>query len=274
MTAIRHPVPIMRRLTSLLFALLAVPLAAGGQQAPVEWDPARLHVTRAELTDLLERYDAVAASSGYSGSIREDARRSAVRVRERLETGDFRVGDRVSLDIQGIPEAAAGQEPIPDTLVVENGPAINIPNIGRISLHGVLRSELQEYLEAEIGNYIRNPTVRASSMIRITILGNVGNSGFHIFPSDMLLSEAIMAVGGPGQSTDWDDVTIQRANERLYGADEVEEALRVGRSLDQLGLQAGDVIDVPVEEPSRIWPTVFRWTAIVVSTTLLGIRIF
>jgi protein involved in polysaccharide export with SLBB domain len=264
----------MKRFLPILLVMLSVPALAGAQQAPVEWDPARLHVTRAELTDLLERLDAAAASTGYSGGLRQDARRSAERVRARLENGDFYVGDRIALNIEGLSPTAAGQLPIPDTLIVENGPAINVPNIGRIPLRGVLRSELQEHLQNEISRYIRNPTVRASSMIRISILGNVGNQGFHVFPSDMLLSEAIMQVGGPGQRTDWDDVTIQRANERLYGPDQVEEALRIGRSLDQLGLQAGDVIDVPVDEPSRIWPTVFRWSAIIVSTTLLGVRIF
>jgi hypothetical protein len=31
---------------------------------------------------------------------------------------------------------------------------------------------------------------------------------------------------------------------------------------------------VAEDQPSRVWPLVFRWTAIIVSTTLLGIRIF
>lgn len=258
----------MKHLTRLLFvALLAVPTQAGAQQSPVEWDPQRLQVTRAELQDLLDRYEAVAQSSAYSGGVREDARRSAARIRSRLEQGDFRVGDRVWLRVEGETE-------IPDTLMVEPGPAITLPNMGRISLQGVLRSELEEHMTRELQRFIQTPDVRTQSMIRLQVRGAVGNQGFHTFPSDILLSDALMAAGGPAQSADWEDIHLERAGERIMSPDEVTRALADGRSLDQLGLQAGDIVVVPEDRPSRVWPTVFRWTAIVASSLLLGIRLF
>jgi hypothetical protein len=255
---------VFRMLLALSFFVVA-PGAA--QQSPVDWDPARLQVTRAELEDLMTRYEAVAASSAYSGGVRTDARNKAARIRSRLEHGDFGVGDRIWLRVQG-------QIEIPDTLVVEPGPAVTLPNMGRISLEGVLRSELEAHMARELARYIQTPDVRTQSMIRLTVRGAVGTQGFHVFPSDMLLSDALMAAGGPAQTADWDKIHLERAGDRLLAEDEVTRALAEGRSLDQLGLQAGDILVVPQTRPSRVWPVVFRWSAIIVSTTLLGIRIF
>jgi protein involved in polysaccharide export with SLBB domain len=146
--------------------------------------------------------------------------------------------------------------------------------MGTISLAGVLRSELSEHMGRELTRYIQNPRVQTTSMIRLQVRGAVGNLGFHFFPSDMLLSDALMTAGGFSQAADLDDIVLERAGERLMDADDVTVALADGRSLDQLGLQAGDIVVVAEDRPSRVWPVVLRWTAIIVSTTLLGIRIF
>jgi hypothetical protein len=261
----------MRRVLRLATALVALaivfPAAAPAQQDPAGWDPARLQVTRAELEDLVARYDAVASSTAYSGGVREEARRAAARIRSRLENGDFRVGDRIWLRIEG-------QTELPDTLMVEPGPSVVLPDMGAISLAGVLRSELSDHMNRELARYIQNPRVQTTSMIRLQVRGAVGNTGFHSFPSDMLLSDALMSAGGFNQAADLDDIVLERAGERLMDADDVTVALADGRSLDQLGLQAGDIVVVAEDRPSRVWPLVFRWTAIIVSTTLLGIRIF
>jgi protein involved in polysaccharide export with SLBB domain len=126
----------------------------------------------------------------------------------------------------------------------------------------------------QLSRYIREPEVLTQSMIRLQIRGQVGTQGFHTFPSDMLLTDAIMAAGAPSQGADWDDLHLERAGERIMDPDEVTDALAEGRSLDQLGLQNGDILVVPEDRPSTIWPRVLRWGAIIASTTLLGIRIF
>jgi protein involved in polysaccharide export with SLBB domain len=251
---------------ALALCLLA-PGAAAAQQAPSEWDPARMHVTRAELEDLLARYDAVAQSSAYSGGVRQNARESADRLRQRLEVGDFGVGDRIWLVVDG-------EEEIPDTLVVEPGPAIMLPNIGSISLRGVLRSELHPYLVRELERYIQKPQVRTASTIRLQIQGAVGTPGFHTFPSDMLLSDALMVAGGPSRNTDWDDLELKRGSETLMEGDDVQGALAEGRSLDHLGLRAGDIVVVPEVTNSRVWPLVLRYGIMITSGLFLGFRIF
>lgn len=254
-----------------VFATVLAVLLAGGQapltaQVPTNWDPARLHVTRAELEDLLGQYEAVASSEGYSAGVREEARRSAERIRLRLQRGDFRVGDRVVLQVEN-------EEALPDTLVVEPGPSIILPNMGTISLDGVLRSELEQHLTREIGRYIRDPVVHAASMIRLSVEGALGSPGFYTFPSDMLLSEVLMVAGGPREAK-LDEIEIKRGEETLAEDEGVQQALQEGRSLDQLNLQAGDRILVPADEPSRFWTTALRWGVIIASTTLLGVRLF
>jgi len=49
--------------------------------------------------------------------------------------------------------------------------------------------------------------------------------------------------------------------------------MRAGRTLDQLSLQAGDQIVLPIENSGRVWGTVLRYGIIITSTLLLGVRI-
>jgi hypothetical protein len=263
-----RPRILMRRILWPLLALtLTLPVSVRGQQSPEDWDPARLHVTRTELQDLLARYEAVANSSAYSGGYRDQAREEATRIRERLEQGDFRVGDRIWLQVEGETE-------LPDTLVVEPGPSITLPDIGNIPLKGVLRAELQEHLTKELARYIQEPKVRTQSMVRLQLQGQIGTPGFYVLPSDMLLSDALMEAGAPSREADMDKIKLERGPETLMEGEQVAKALQDGRSLDQLGLRAGDLIEVPEKPNRRIWSQVFRYGAIITSSLLLGIRIF
>ncbi|MGD2071024.1 MAG: SLBB domain-containing protein [Gemmatimonadota bacterium] len=226
-------------------------------------------MSRENLQDLLARYDSVIASPGYSNELKRDALRSADLIRTRLERGDFRVGDRIVLKVEGEAQGA-----IPDTLMVQDGPAITIPAMGRISLAGILRSELEDHLTREIGRYIRQPEITASSLIRISVQGAVGRPGFYVFPSDLLLGDVLMRAGGPGAQSDLEDIRVRRGDELIMEGGEMQTALDEGRSLDQLGLQAGDEITVGLEEQSSVWPQIFRYAMIISSSLFLGIRIF
>ena len=110
--------------------------------------------------------------------------------------------------------------------------------------------------------------------MRLSILGSVGQPGFYVVPADMLLSEAMMMAGGPAGDADMDDLRIERGPTRLMSGEELEEAMRVGRTLDQLNLQAGDQLFVPAATPS-IWGTiVLRYAVPIASVVFLGTRLF
>lgn len=225
-----------------LYGFLLVGLLAGSAGLAVgqEVDPRGLQMTRADLETALERYEAASTSSGYSGSVREEAAREADLIRRRLTEGDFQVGDRISLRVQGEPG-------IPDMLTVEPGQVLRIPEMGEISLAGVLRSELQEHITKEIGRFIRDPVVTTEALVRVSIMGQVANPGFFVLPASMLFENALMAAGGPAGAADLEKIEIRRGQQVIWEGAAVESAIVEGKTLDQLSLRAGDRIDVPTK---------------------------
>lgn len=228
--------------------ILALLFASWGNAAEAQLlpniDPGSSVRTRADLERLLEEYERALSSPAYSASVKRSIRADAETIRNRLEHGDFRVGDRIVLYVQGEPT-------LPDTVQVEPGPIVALPLFGEISLDGVLRSEVTARLTEALGRYIRDPVVRANALMRLSVMGSVGNPGFHWMPAEMLLGEALMAAGGPGATADMEDVRIERGTQTLIEGQAVEEAIRQGLTLDQLNLQAGDQIVVPQQTAGR-----------------------
>ncbi|MDZ7778640.1 MAG: polysaccharide biosynthesis/export family protein [Gemmatimonadota bacterium] len=247
-----------------VLGLLTLP-SVGVAQTLLETDPGNSVRTRADLERLVEFYDEVLASPAYSDRVKREASSSIERVRARLRNGDFRVGDRIVLSVQGEPQ-------LPDTVAVESGPKIVLPLFGEIPLDGVLRSEIEEHLTRELGEFIRDPVVRAQGLMRLSIQGQVGSPGFYVVPAESLVTDALMVAGGPGGSADLESLRIERGSERLIGGDQLREAMREGRTLDQLNLQAGDQIVLP-EETSSVWGTIGRVMLGAVPGALLAVLI-
>jgi len=239
-----------------LFALLfvATPVDA---QISLQVRGSGAEFSRSDLVELLARYEEAIQSPAYSDDVRETARVGAERIRQRLERGDFRLGDRIALNVRGEPE-------LPDTVAVQTGPLITLPLFGEIDLYGVLRSELEDHLTAELGRFINEPVVEAKALTRLSVQGDVLRPGFYVVPADMLLSEALMLAGGPAPTADVDKLRVQRANEELLKEDEVQAALVQGLTLDQLSLQAGDELVLPRASAGGVWGTVRDVALIVV----------
>ncbi len=255
----------MKRALSTALLLAAVPWSLGAQAAPSPVQTGgSLEVTRPQLQELLTNLETVSQSSAYSGRIKETARRNAELIRERLVEGDFRVGDRIQLIVEGEPD-------VPDTLAVQPGPQIVLPAFGAISLKGVLRSELEDHLTKELGRYIHNPVVTARANIRLAILGTVGQAGFFVVPADMLIGEALMLAGGPGPNADLEKLRIERGQRTIWEGQPLQEAMIEGTTLDQLNLRAGDQIFLPAEPQRSFMQSVLRYGLLVASVMLLGV---
>ncbi len=249
------------------FALLVAASAGGlSAQIPVEFSPGSSELTRKDLERLLASYEQAVASPAYSSRVKDAARANMARIRTRLEEGDFRVGDRVALTVEG-------ENAIPDTVVVEPGPQITLPLFGAISLAGVLRSETTEYLTKELGKVIREPVVRATALMRLSIQGGVRTPGFYLVPASMLVSEAIMEAGGPTTAADLEHLQIQRGTAVVVDAPAMQEALIDGRTLDQLSLQAGDQLLVPAKTAGGTGAKILQLSGVFVSITYLIIRL-
>lgn len=223
-------------------ALLLAP-AVGLSQSLVGTDPGSSVRTREELQRLLAEYEQALASPAYSESVKRSIRTDADRIRSRLEQGDFRIGDRIILEVEGEPG-------IPDTVSVEPGPKITLPVFGEIPLAGVLRSEVQAHLSQSLSRFIRDPVVRATGLMRLSVVGEVLRPGFYTMPAQMLVGEALMAAGGPSPASNLEELRIERGATVLFEGSLLQEAMREGFTLDQLNLQAGDQIVVPQERSS------------------------
>ncbi|MDT8368298.1 MAG: polysaccharide biosynthesis/export family protein [Longimicrobiales bacterium] len=159
-------------------------------------------------------------------------------IRLRLSAGDFRPGDQVALTVTGEPDLTG-------TFTVEAGPVLPLPLAGEVPLSGVLRSELEGHLTEALARVIRNPTVRARSLIQLSILGEVTRPGFYVVTPDALLSEAFMEAGGPTQEAKMEELRIERAEAGAWIPSEAVVGSLESLSVNQLGLRNGDRILVP-----------------------------
>jgi len=245
-------------------ALALLPMAAAAQQGALV--QSRLLGTRAELEQQLAQLEGMAASTAYSDQLRRQAEEEAALLAQRLEAGDFRMGDRVVLTVPG-------EGLVSDTLQVVAGPAIVFPDIGVIELAGVLRAELRDHLSVELGRFIRDPDIRqADVLVGIEFVGAVGTQGIHYVPADAAFGDALR-IPGLAANAEVEEVEIRRGGVTIWSEELVREAVQDFRSLDQLSLQAGDEVRVP-ERQVRNWFTYLTVTATIITSITIIARVF
>ncbi len=176
-------------------------------------------------------------SPAYSEALREQARRNAERIRERLQAGDFRVGDRVLITVEQ-------QQALSDTFVVSAGPALVLPGVGSVALGGVLSDELQPSVRGAVQRVFRGAVVRAQRLVRVSVERGVGRPGFYDVSGESRLDDVIQIAGGPGRDGRLERITVERGRERIIGGDSVLAIVRDARTLDDLSMRDGDRIIV------------------------------
>lgn len=283
----------MRASFLLLLGLLVAPGLTA--QEPDTFISSGSEMTRADLETRLRNLEAAAMDDSYGSALRARAEAEAMVIRQRLRDGDFRVGDRIQVFVAGenwnatspgaiqntvvAPVAGAAGAPtgrgsVGATFAVQAGPSVKLPDMPAIGLGGVLRSELGPHLTNEIGRYIREPEVIANSLIRLSVFGDVRTPGFFYAAADQNLGDVIMLAGGPGPTAEYDELKIRRGAEILWEGENLQQVMTQGRTLDQLNLQAGDVVEVPQQSTNPLWVEVGRFALIIGSTLLLGIGVF
>lgn len=161
-----------------------------------------------------------------------------------LSSGAIRVGDRIILMVED-------EEALTDTFTVKAGTYIDLPVLGEVQLAGVRRSDVESHLTREIGRFIKNPLVRAYTLVRIAVLGEVGTSGYFAVPSDALLADVINEAGGPTAEADMKKVQLQRRGKVLRKGSQLRNEIAAGQTIDELGLEAGDEIIIPRRHDSE-----------------------
>jgi protein involved in polysaccharide export with SLBB domain len=197
-----------------------------------------LVATREALEARADRLEQATRSGTLSKDARADAALEAAAIRRRLARGDFAVGDRVLLSVEG-------EKELSDTFTVGPGGMLSLPAVGDVSLAGVLRAELQPYLARRLAESLRDPVVRARAFVRVSVQGAVPHPGFYAVPADALLSDALMAAGGTLPEADLKKLRIERDGAPIWRNGALRQAIAEGRTLDGAGLVAGDQFVVP-----------------------------
>lgn len=209
-----HPIAIL----CLLATLAASRPVAAQNPAP---DARRVEATRQDLQALLT-----------NGKLTGDERST---VEARLKDGDFQPGDRISLIV-------LGDTALSDTFTVRPGRMLQLPNIPEISLQGVLRSEFPAYVKGKLLQYLKDPQVTATPLVRLAVLGAVNRPGFYVMPATTLASDVVMAAGGPAAIADISKATVRRGSVPVIDSKQMRQAFADGVSIDQLNLHSGDEI--------------------------------
>lgn len=242
------------RLCALLLGLaFGAPAHLGAQEGTV--DVRQPTVTRAQLQAALAAAEEIANSPAYSASFRDDKRAEAALIRERLLEGDFFIGDHIMIIMAG-DSGISGQQ------VVRPGRVLTLGGLPEIPMRGVLRSEAEEYLTAQIRRYVLNAEVKVRPQIRLTFMGGIKGPGFYQMDADIMLSDALMQAGGISNGTDLKRSKILRGEDEIVDGETFSKAITEGVSLDQLNLRAGDVIEVGAVSRTN-WFSTLRTYAII-----------
>ena len=156
----------------------------------------------------------------------------------------FEAGDQILLEVEGDTQFT-------HAFTVGPGPALTLPVIGAIPLTGVRRADVETYLGQQIGRYVKHPMVHARVLVRLGVLGEVEHPGFYPLPSGAVMSDALMAAGGPTRDARFKDARIERDGKGLLTGSAFQEAVTSGMTIDGLGLRAGDRIVVPKQNDTE-----------------------
>jgi protein involved in polysaccharide export with SLBB domain len=242
------------RLNLVLASVLLIPIGAAAQDV---LGTQRRQASRAELEQAIAAAEQTAAST--DPKTREKLISHAQALRQRLKNGDFLPGDRLMITV-------VGDSALTDTFTVRNDQRLQLPNIPEISLRGVLDSELSGYLRDELAKYLKDPTVTATGLIRLAVMGAIGQPGFTTVPVDHLVTDVLMGAGGPASSGNMDKAYVKRGDKKLLNEKQFAEAVRTGKTVGDISLRDGDEIYIPNQ------PTGSRLqTLIPVISTLTGL---
>jgi hypothetical protein len=195
----------------------------------------RRQATRAELEQAAKAAEAASAQAP-SDRVREKLQSDAAALRNRLTNGDFVPGDRILLMVPG-------DSVLSDTFTVRGDRKLQLANVTEVSLHGVLDSELEPYLTKELSRYIKQVTLEATPLVRISLLG-FPQSTFFTVPVDQSITDVISAAGGFGSGVP-DKMVVRRAGEVILDAKATAEAIRQGKTVGDMSMRDGDELYMP-----------------------------
>jgi len=222
-------------------------------------------VQRATRVELAARLQLLETQLGSTTRADQRAKIQAERaaIRERLEKGDFRVGDRFVMTIRFDSVRI-------DTASVRDSMMVSILNLPDLQLTGILRSELDERLNQHVAKFIRNASVRSNVLTRIAVLGSVMSPGYYYASPDRPVSDIVMLAGGPAPDANLGQFELRRGTRTLVDFKKSKRAVESGQTLEQLDVQSGDEFRIPRKRKVN-WQLIIQLFFIISSLTFAAI---
>src|SRR5256885_13482597 len=153
----------------------------------------------------------------------------------RAPQGDFELGDQILLEVEG-------DSQFTHVFSVGPGPALTLPVIGAIPLSGVRRATVEAYLGQQLARYMKNPVVHAKVLVRLGVLGEVEHPGYYAVAAGAVVSDALMAAGGPPNDAEVTAAPIEPEGQRPYHGNALQDAFARRMTIDGVGRRTGDRI--------------------------------
>ncbi len=154
-------------------------------------------------------------------------------------------GDEVQLQVWGAVDFGA-------TLVIDRNGKASIPKLGSVPLAGVVVSDLESYLQKQLGkvfaNFKLNANLARLRSVQIYVVGQARQPGTLVVSSMSTLVNALFASGGPNAHGSMRNIALQRNGKTIAQLDLYAFIARGDKSQD-VALQAGDVILIPPAGP-------------------------
>ena len=230
----------VRRLAAAasLAAVLNTPIAAPIVHAQGAPPGGAQRATREQLTEQVSNIER--QLPGARSGDRAKLQASLAAVKARLEQGDFKPGDRFVMVLRQ--DSVRG-----DTLVVRDSLRVAVLNLPEFSVAGILRAELEDKLNAHVGRYLRNASVRTTQLVRVSVTGAVRNPGFLYAVPDRPLNDLLTSAGGPLMEANLGRLTVSRVGKTFIDGGAAQRAVEQGRTLEELDIESGDAVYVPVK---------------------------
>ena len=161
-------------------------------------------------------------------------------------------GDGVRITLYNI------EDSVQDNFFIQEDGNIHLPYLGFISTNEKEFSILKKEIIDGYNKIYRNPEINVLPLLRVNVLGEVGNPGTYYLTGFEKLTDLLALAGGETNDSDIDDIRLVRNNLSL----EIDlEAFLEGReSFNDIGIESGDQLYVP-----RTWWVNARDASIIVS---------
>lgn len=240
-------------------------LALGVVQAQSSPPAGAQRATRAELASRVAELERIVADSRTKSDVRSRSASELSAIRNRLNSGDFRVGDRFLITMRRDSVRS-------DTASVRDSLKVAVFSLPDISLQGVLRSELDERMSAHVARYLRGVTVRTNVLTRIAVMGAVRTPGYYYASPDRPMSDIVMLAGGPNPDANLKQLEVSRGGTLVMKAKESSRVIKEGRTLEQVDIQSGDEVRIPVKRKIS-WQSIIQ-LAFVISSLFFAVLQF